>query len=39
VSGVIACDEQLIDAPTGRDRAERPQWGLREKGRPVAPSG
>jgi 23S rRNA pseudouridine1911/1915/1917 synthase len=33
VSGIVAQDEQLIDAPIGRDRLARPQWGVREEGR------
>ena len=33
VSGVVQSDEQLIDAPIGRDRMARPQWGVRDEGR------
>ena len=33
VAGVVAEEEQLIDAPIGRDRLARPQWGIRNEGR------
>ena len=33
VAGLVAADEQLVDAPIGRDRLARPQWGVREEGR------
>ena len=33
LAGVVKDDEREIDAPVGRDRAARPQWGVREEGR------
>jgi len=33
VAGVVELDEQVVDAPVGRDRLARPQWGIRDEGR------
>lgn len=33
VAGIVEQDEQIVDAPIGRDRLARPQWGVREEGR------
>lgn len=33
VAGIVEPDEQIVDAPIGRDRLARPQWGVREEGR------
>jgi 23S rRNA pseudouridine1911/1915/1917 synthase len=35
VYGVIAADEGRIEAPIGRNAAERPRWGVRPEGRPA----
>jgi RluA family pseudouridine synthase len=35
LSGIVTAEEMDIDAPMGREAAERPQWNVREGGKPA----